>query len=261
MELLRRSNSFRRKVKATAGEAAGGRSTALLRANVHRLSGKKWISRFAVLHEHALCLYVSPNEWTPFRSFPSEVVWRDGLHVRSVPVYSEGEPDRKGAYHISVETPGAAPVLLAFSTPSEAAQWVNELSQPRERSWQAHAAAPSLPAHDKESGENRQPHRDQSTVAATRQSRLSAAETLHARLRELSERRSECEARVAAARERARAASEAAIAAKRVAEAAEADAADIDQVQLERVLQEVGLARDVAGSSSFAYRLRAQLTR
>jgi len=263
MALLRRSDSFRRKLKASpAGPSA---DTPQLRCSVQRLSGNKWLSRFAVLHQHALCLYSSPSDWTSFRSFPSEVIWLDGLETRALETGRDADARGGRLHNVVLELPGVA-VVLSFDVPAEAARWAAALSRhaPTAPEAAAAAAAAAQLAHVQRQQiqqRQRQTQQDQLNLDSARQ----AAAGLQAQLEGLCSQSAECAARVAAAREGARVARAAAALEESAAEAAVAEAADIDDVQLERALHEVGLRkapRAVGGEDaalSFIDRLRDRL--
>ena len=127
---LVRSNSFRRSVAkrnkpdaapaAPAAGAGGGvcRTGTVLRHNGKKGEKGKWVARFGVLHADAVCLFASPKDWTPFRSFPEEV------HLLDPAVTTKVGPSSDGELCLTVDSPTFdAPLMLSMESGEEAEAW------------------------------------------------------------------------------------------------------------------------------------------
>lgn len=135
MSLLRRSSSFKRRVKdrtvATASAdstAAQSTSAVLVKGQILARSepGKKWQSGWAVVYGgergSLLCFHKQATHWTPFRCFPEGVVYCAHKLTRTSDVVDSSSGGGSENFCLLVES-SAATVTLGFRTMAERDEW------------------------------------------------------------------------------------------------------------------------------------------
>ena len=243
MNAIKRSNSFRRSVaRRKAGPQPADTTGAVCKTGpVMRPSGKKWASKFAVLHRDVLCIFASSKDWTPFRSFPEEALVLHGTICRV------GESD--GRECLIVQALMGAEVLLGMDSAAEAAAWL-EATQAAAAVRVAHgsAASPSAAAAA-EAGLRR----GEAAAAAL------AAEGTAGRLHQVREETRRLEAQAAAARnEVASAEAEAARLAEATARTLE-ELRHVRQVQMHALVESPAVGGVGGGAGFFATSIRPHL--
>lgn len=249
---LARSNSFRRSVArrnkqpdavaATVATAADGgvrRTGTVLRHN-----GKKWVARFGVLHADAVCLFASPKDWTPFRSFPEEV------HLLDAAVTTKVGPSKDGELCLTIDSPTfVEPLMLSMESGEEAEAWQLAIQEA------VGARTRAVGEHEQQLGEARRAAEAAEAELRSAQAKASTAlgapssagagakarlDELRAQAKELTARAAETREAVATARaEAARLSDEAA--------RARDELQHVRQVQMENIVDEVGPEGDGPG--------------
>jgi len=272
---LARSNSFRRSVAkrnkqpdaaaaavATAATPAGGGGGVRRTGTVLRHNGKKWVARFGVLHADAVCLFASPKDWTPFRSFPEEV------HLLDAAVTTKVGPSEDGELCLTIDSPTFdEPLMLSMESGEEAEAWQLALQEAvGARTGAAREWTGARVEHAQRLDEAR-------GAAAAAESELKAAQVkaavavgepssagagAKARLDELRAQTDELAARAAETREAV--ATARAEAARLTDEAARArdELQHVRQVQMENIVDEVGPEADGPGFFESVIRPRVE---